>query len=150
MEAICSDSSVTLLVDDAQWADDASIDVLNQLLRQDEIKFFLIVCYRDDEIRVGYPLIKMLSDVGPFGVISTITKLGSIDEDELTSVMSNGLCLLPCQVKTLASIVYKRTRGNILFILQLIMSLNHDGLLYIDLGHKRWGWQKEKISIMKR
>lgn len=65
MEAICSDSSVTLLVDDAQWADDASIDVLNQLLRRDEIKFFLIVCYRDDEIRVGYPLIKMLSDVGP-------------------------------------------------------------------------------------
>lgn len=149
MEAICSDSSLTLLLDDTQWADDASIDLLNQLLRRHQIKFFLIVCSRDDEIGGGDPFLNMLGNLHSFGVGSTVTKLGSIDQDEVKAVMSKALCLLPRQVKTLASIVHKRTKGLILFVMQLILSLEHDGLLHIDLGHKRWVWDQDKIESMR-
>jgi predicted ATPase len=149
MEAICSDSSVTLLLDDTQWADDASIDLLNQLLRRHQIKFFLIVCSRDCEMGGGDPFLKMLGNLQSFGVGSTVIKLGSIDQDEVKAVMSKALCLLPRQVKTLASIVHKQTKGLILFVMQLILSLEHDGLLHIDLGRKRWVWDQDKIESMR-
>jgi predicted ATPase len=147
MEAICSDSSVTLLLDDTQWADDASIDLLNQLLRRHQIKFFLIVCSRDGEMGGGDPFLKMLGNIHSFGVGSTIIKLGSIGQDEVKAVTSKALCLLPRQVKTLASIVHKRTKGLILFVIQLILSLEHDGLLHIDLGRKRWVWDQDQDKI---
>jgi predicted ATPase len=45
--------------------------------------------------------------------------------------------------------VRSKTRGNILFFSQLMLSLHREGLIYLDFSKERWTWKEEKIVSMK-
>jgi predicted ATPase len=63
IDVIASNSKVllSLLIDDVQWADQATITVLSRLALQKQKKFFLICCYRDDEFSHGHPFCEILN-----------------------------------------------------------------------------------------
>jgi predicted ATPase len=65
MEVITSSSkvSLTLFMDDVQWADEASVSILNRLLTQGHDRFFFIGCCRDDEMESNHSFRKMLDSV---------------------------------------------------------------------------------------
>lgn len=62
-----------LVIDDAQWSDEASIDVLRFLLRRlDGIPTLLLVTYRDAEIHPGHPLRPLLGDIARLPYTATL------------------------------------------------------------------------------
>ena len=144
-----SDVSVVLLMDDVQWADEASLAILNRILRQKQNKFFFIGTCRDDEMAHDHSFWKMIDSVQALGVQKTQVKLGCMDEDTLNKVVSDLLCVFPRRVRSLSSVLFSRTKGNALFFMQLLLSLHRDRLLYLDFGCKRWVWNEEKIVSMK-
>jgi predicted ATPase len=141
--------SLTLFMDDVQWADEASITVINRLLRQGHHRFFFIGCCRDDEMESDHSFRKMLDDVKASGVNATMVKLNCLDQDTLNRAIANLLHLAPRLVRPLSDIVQNKTRGNILFVSQLMLSLHRDGLLRIDFDRQRWVWDEEKILSAK-
>jgi predicted ATPase len=151
VEVITSSSkvSLTLFMDDVQWADDASITVMNRLLTQGFDRFFFIACCRDDEMESDHSFRKMLDSVKTSGVYATTVKLNGLDQDMLNKAIANLLHLSPRLVRPLSYIVHNKTRGNILFVSQLMLSLHRDGLLRIDFDRQRWVWDKEKILSIK-
>jgi predicted ATPase len=112
-------------------------------------KFFFVGCCRDDEMEEGHAFYKMLEIVRGVGVNVTTVKIGCIEEDALNSVISDLLCLSPRMVRSLSKVVHSKTKGNPLFVSQLLRSLNRDGLLRVDLSSKQWVWDKEKILSTK-
>jgi predicted ATPase len=136
-------------MDDCQWADDASIEVLASLLRQGRKKFFFVGCYRDDEITSDHALLKMLESIHAAGVKRSDVKLNGLSEESLNNLLSHLLCLSPRLVGQLSHILYSKTKGNILFITQLMLSLHRDGLLKLDMGSQRWIWDEEEIMSEK-
>lgn len=141
--------SLTVLVDDAQWADEASIRLLGSIIRQRYKKVFFLVCYRDDEVGSDHPFYKMLENVGSIGIISTSVKVANMGHDTLNTMISDLLCRSPRLVHSLSKAVFSKTKGNALFVSQLLLSLYRDGLLYLDLDRQRWVWDEEKISSLK-
>jgi predicted ATPase len=136
-------------MDDCQWADDASIEVLASLLRQGRKKFFFVGCYRDDEITSDHAFLKMLESIHAAGVKRSDVKLNGLSEEALNNLVSHILCLSPRVVGQLSHILYSKTKGNILFITQLMLSLHRDGLLKLDMGSQRWIWDEEEIMSEK-
>ena len=144
-----SSVSVTLCLDDMQWCDEATMLVLNQLLIKRHNKFFFLGCYRSDEMNDDHPIWKTIRNVRLFGANTTTVKLDCIKKDVLNEMVSDLLCLPPRQVRSLAEILHKKTKGNPLFLVQLMLLLNRDGLLYLSLVRQRWSWNEEEISCMK-
>jgi predicted ATPase len=72
-----------------------------------------------------------------------------LDQDTLNRAIANLLHLFPRLVRPLSDIVHSKTRGNILFVSQLMLSLHRDGLLRIDFDRQRWVWDKDTILSMK-
>jgi predicted ATPase len=132
--------SLTLCLDDIQWADSASIDLLNKILLQQNRKFFFLGCYRDDEVGSDHPFEKMLTNLRQANINATTVRLNAVSEL---------LSLSPRLVKSSSRIIHSKTRGNILFFSQLMLSLHRDGLLYHDFSKERWVWNEEKILFMK-
>ena len=153
VDVISTNSTVSLVLwlDDLQWADEASLTILYGMLRQKlRRKFFFIGCCRDDEVRNNHAFWKMMGNDGAdLGVHVTPVKLNCMAKNTLNGVISDLLCLSPRLVQSLSDIVYSRTKGNILFFLQLMMLLYRDNLLYIDLDRKRWTWNEDQIVRIK-
>ncbi|KAL7485069.1 hypothetical protein ACHAW6_010670, partial [Cyclotella cf. meneghiniana] len=142
--------SLTLFMDDVQWADEASMLVLCQLLIKRYRKFFVLVCCREDEMRDEELLFwKMVKNVSALGINNTTVQLSCMDANTLYEVVSDLLCLPPRLVRSLSDIVHKRTKGNPLFFSQLMVSLNRDGLLQLSLSRRRWVWDEEAIQSIK-
>eukprot|EP00984_Skeletonema_dohrnii_P025146 scaffold14259_cov134-Skeletonema_dohrnii-CCMP3373.AAC.4 len=147
-------ATVTLCLDDLQWADSASIAAVNQLLltgglASPNAKFFFLGCYRDGETDNRDSLWKTLCNNDLVSARSTDVKLDCMDEEILTAMVSETLCLSPRLTRSLSSIIYHKTKGNPLFVSRLMISLSKEGLLRPSLSMRRWEWDKEKIQCQK-
>ncbi len=59
------------VVEDAHWADDATLDLLRFLgRRMDDIPLLVVVTYRDDEVGPGHPLTVLLGDLATAAVVA--------------------------------------------------------------------------------
>jgi predicted ATPase len=142
---------VTLFLDDLQWADPASMSAVNQLLFTlgQSRRFFFLGCHRNEEINEGHPTWKLLSHATTLGVCCTNVKLDCMDEETLNTMVSETLCLFPRLTRSLSNIIYRKTKGNPLFVSRLLLSLSKEGLLRPSLIRRRWEWDKEKSQCQK-
>jgi predicted ATPase len=142
---------VTLFLDDLQWADPASISAVNHLLFASGLnrRFFFLGCCREGAINEGHPIWKLLSNATTVGVCCTNVKLDCMDEETSNTMVSETLCLFPRLTRSMSSIIYRKTKGNPLFVSRLLISLSKEGLLRPSLILRRWEWDKEKIQCQK-
>eukprot|EP00804_Cyclotella_cryptica_P018768 CCRYP_007259-RA/>CCRYP_007259-RA protein AED:0.28 eAED:0.28 QI:0/1/0.66/1/1/1/3/2507/1005 len=151
VEVICSYSlvPVTLCLDDVQWADTASILVLNQVLTKVHKNFFFLACCRSVEVEKDDPFWNLIGNLRAFSINATVVKVNSMKKDTLNQMVAELLCLPPRVVRSLSDIVYNKTKGNPLFFSQLMLSLTRDGLLSLSLSRQRWVWNEEEIQSRK-
>eukprot|EP00804_Cyclotella_cryptica_P013696 CCRYP_016138-RA/>CCRYP_016138-RA protein AED:0.23 eAED:0.26 QI:0/0/0/1/0/0/2/0/855 len=147
----CSRATITLFMDDVQWADSASISIIGQLLKRSRsmkegTQFFFLASCRDDEMESDHLFWEMIKDVNALGYKSTLVKLDCMDKDEVNETLSNLLHLSPRLVSSLSNIVYRKTKGNPLFFSRMLLALNREGLLRISLTRHRWEWDEENIQ----
>ncbi|KAL7456012.1 hypothetical protein ACHAWC_007538 [Mediolabrus comicus] len=148
---------VTLFLDDLQWADSASIAAVNQLLLTTDFSssqkrrkpFYFLGCCREGEINEKHPVWKLLRNAEILDVVITNVKLKFMDDKTLNTMVSEILCLSPRLTWPLSSIIHHKTKGNPLFVSQLMLSLNKEGLLWPSLSRRRWEWDEEKIRSQK-
>jgi hypothetical protein len=140
-----SNLPVALFLDDVQWADEASISVLSWLLRRENNTLFFLGCCRENQM-TNHPFWNMINKLSSsFGIQTTKVQLKCMEADALNDAISDMLCLVPRVVQPLSAIVHQRTKGNTLFVSQLLLSLYRDGLIYLDLSRGRWVWDEDKI-----
>jgi predicted ATPase len=97
--------SLTLCLDDVQWADKASIDLLNRLIMQRNNKLFFLGCWRGDEMESDHPFEHMLTNLRRSNIKASTVHLHAVGEDTLNTVMSELLSLSPRLVRPLSRIV---------------------------------------------
>mmetsp|Transcript_20459 Transcript_20459/g.42895 ORF Transcript_20459/g.42895 Transcript_20459/m.42895 type:complete len:211 (-) Transcript_20459:425-1057(-) len=115
MKTVCSHLPVVFFIDDLQWADDSSLDLLLSLQGDVDINSLLLVgAYRDDELHDGHPLAIRLREVE--SVDSTIIKiaLANLDQKTTQSMVAEVLRMEDREddVNSLATIIYRKTGGN--------------------------------------
>eukprot|EP00956_Cyclotella_meneghiniana_P036750 scaffold130081_cov74-Cyclotella_meneghiniana.AAC.8 len=149
VEVISVNSIVVLLLDDVQWIDAASLAILNKILRQKQRNFFFLGCCRDDEMASDHCFWRMITSIGAVGIHTNHVKLNCMNEEVLNAVVADLLHLSPRLVRPLSLLLYSKSKGNVLFFLQLIVSLHRDELLYLDFDRQRWAWDECKVMNME-
>jgi predicted ATPase len=146
LRSVCSQNSpVVLFIDDLQWIDLASLDLLKSLLTDKEIKNFLFVgAYRDNEVDDVHPLMISLRNLEKHHEMYKI-KLGNLDQSSVYQLVADLLRSDVLEVEPLADIVCRRTHGNVFFVLQLLKMLHEESLLYFSVSSFRWEWDVDKI-----
>ncbi|HYI02195.1 trifunctional serine/threonine-protein kinase/ATP-binding protein/sensor histidine kinase [Hyalangium sp.] len=137
---------LVVFLDDLQWADLASLRLIQQLLSQPETPPVLwIGAYRDNEVSPTHPLVPVLEEVRKAGARMTDIQLEPLNLDQVTRLVADTLpgateeVVLP-----LSERVHEKTGGNPFFLLQLLVTLNQDGLLVRRPGA---GWQWDEAAV---
>ena len=140
--AICRPSRPLIIVlDDIQWADFPSLDLIRTLVMDDSNKHLLFIgCYRDDEMDSSHQTSMLIEDMKRRGVPISSIELANMDVKHVNSFVSERLRLPRRYTRPLADIVHRKSLGNAFFATQFISALADDGLLAYSPTDMRWVW----------
>jgi PAS domain S-box-containing protein len=137
---------LVLFLDDLQWLDPATLELLVELVFQPERRHLLLLgAYRDNEVDAAHPLRATLDSIRGAGVLVHDIFLGPLAEEELVSLLADMLDAPPHQVAPLARLVREKTAGNPFFALQFLAALHEERLLWFAAGTGGWTFDPELI-----
>jgi PAS domain S-box-containing protein len=141
-----SDRPLVLFLDDLQWADVASIDLVEHLVTQPETGHLLLLgAYCDTDIAPGHPLLSFAQRMRDRNAVDEIV-LTPLTLESVTRLCADTLCSSPERVEPLARLVWERTDGNPLGVTQLLTNLHRDRVLVFDRGQRAWRWNLELVG----
>jgi predicted ATPase/signal transduction histidine kinase/tRNA A-37 threonylcarbamoyl transferase component Bud32 len=161
---------LVLFLDDLQWADSASLKLIQLLMTNPDSQYLLFIgAYRDLEVNPTHPLIQTLHEIEQAGTIINnivlrplapshvqqivVDTLGGTENLKLTADARGctwtSICVHPhastIQINTLSKLLYHKTQGNPFFLTQLLKTLHQEKLLRFDFTSTSWQWNVQDI-----
>jgi PAS domain S-box-containing protein len=137
---------LALFLDDLQWLDAATLDLIEDLLIQPDVQHLLLIgAYRDNEVKATHPLMRKLEAIHGAGALVQEITLAPLAKEDLERLIADSLHCAPERVSSLALLVHEKTGGNPFFTIQFISALAEEGLLTFDHGSRRWTWDLTRI-----
>jgi PAS domain S-box-containing protein len=158
---------VVLFLDDLQWLDPATLDLIEDLLTSDLVRqsssdpaeqklrrtwrpdvrhLMLIGAYRDNEVSSSHPLMRKLETIRDSGAVVREIILAPLTEGDLRQLISDSLRCESGSTASLAQLVHEKTGGNPFFAIQFISALAEEGLLIFDHSAMQWSWDLARIN----
>ncbi|NEO85288.1 MAG: serine/threonine-protein kinase PknK [Spirulina sp. SIO3F2] len=130
---------LVIFLDDLQWADSASLKLIEVLMEENKKEHLLLLgAYRDNEVFTAHPLILTLRKLEKRkGLISTI-KLAPLSLLDINQVVAETLSCTAILSQPLTQIIYQQTKGNPFFTTQLLKSLYEEKIITFDLNLGYW------------
>jgi PAS domain S-box-containing protein len=137
---------LALFLDDLQWLDAATLDLLEDLLTRSDVQHLLLIgAYRDNEVDSTHPLMRKLEAMRQAGAILQDIVLAPLTCEDLGQLVADSLrCEGKCAAP-LAQLIREKTTGNPFFAIQFITTLAEEGLLTFDYRETRWFWDLNRI-----
>ncbi len=139
-------SPVVVFIDDLQWADSASLELLRMLLTDLENGHFLCVgAYRDNETDASHPLLHTIEELRETGAACSVIHIGNLSNEDVNQLISDATAVAPADCRPLTELVCAKTGGNAFFTTQFLYSLYEEELLYFDRGRREWTWELNRV-----
>jgi len=137
---------LALFLDDLQWLDAATLDLIEDLLTQSDVRHLMLIgAYRDNEVDSSHPLMRKLEAIRNAGATVQEIVLAPLTREDLEHLISDALHCEPDRASPLAQLIHDKTAGNPFFAIQFIASLAEEGLLAFDHGEGRWSCELNRI-----
>ncbi|MDF0555158.1 trifunctional serine/threonine-protein kinase/ATP-binding protein/sensor histidine kinase [Kamptonema sp. UHCC 0994] len=138
---------LVMFLDDWQWADSASLNLL-KLLLQDTGYLLVLGAYRDNEVSPVHPFILTVDEIIKTGTtVNTIT-LPPLRESEMNCLVADTLNCEFSLAKPLTKLVYQKTKGNPFFATQFLKALHDDKLISFDWDIQHWQCDIAKVNAL--
>ena len=137
---------LALFLDDLQWLDTATLDLLEHLVTHAEVRHLLLVgAYRDNEVGPAHPLMRTLEAIRCAGARVHEIVLAPLGLDDIGRLVADALHCEPERARPLAQLVQEKTGGNPFFAIQFFTALADEGLLAFDPVAPAWQWDIDRI-----
>ncbi|MBD1938262.1 hybrid sensor histidine kinase/response regulator [Microcoleus sp. FACHB-68] len=139
---------LVVFLDDLQWADSASLKLIELLITDTDSKYLLLMgAYRDNEVYPTHPTILTIEKIQAAGATVNnivLEPLQRIHVEELIAETLNE----SVRSKALSELLFNKTQGNPFFLSQLLKTLYQEDLLVYDLYSGTWQWNLEQIQAI--
>ncbi|WRH66568.1 MAG: AAA family ATPase [Planktothrix sp. GU0601_MAG3] len=158
IQALCTkEHPLVIFLDDLQWADGASLQLIERILTDGNIQYlFIMVAYRDNEIHPTHPLMQMINQLHQANLKINYIQLKPLTLEAVSQLITDTLYSDILSVKPLAELVIQKTAGNPFFINEFLKMLHSENLLTFTPSPSSptegrslrgsWQWNIEKIE----
>jgi PAS domain S-box-containing protein len=137
---------LALFLDDLQWLDAATLDLLEHLVTHPEVRHLLLVgAYRDNEVGPAHPLLRTLERIRAVDARVHEIVLAPLELDDVGRLIADALRCEPERARPLAELVQERTDGNPFFAIQFFIALADEGLLAFGPVASAWQWNMDRV-----
>jgi len=137
---------LALFLDDLQWLDSATLELLEHLITHSEVRHLLLVgAYRDKEAGPSHPLTRTLETIRATDARLHEIVLTPLGLEDIGRLVADALHCVPESARSLAHLVHEKTGGNPFFAIQFMIALTDEGLLAFDSVAAVWTWDLNRI-----
>lgn len=146
-QVICSTGNlVVLFLDDLQWVDDTLLNLVVDVVTNESLKQLLFIgSYRSNEVGDEHALSSAFSNSDCTKPIEQIY-LDGLSLEATEEFVADSLSVEVNECTYLATVVYKKTQGNIFFIRQTLENLLRENAIYKSMATFRWTWDEIKVG----
>ncbi len=139
---------LVLFMDDLQWADGASIQLLETLLTDSFDTHMLVIgTFRPQEATANTQLMASFANLEEQGFERTDLYLKPLSEKAVRQMIAETVHQEEEVCAPLAELIFSKTDGNPFFIGEFITSLREKELLHFDFGDQNWHWSLNDIAM---
>src|SRR3954454_14572453 len=137
---------LALFLDDLQWLDAATLDLLEHLLTRSDLQHLLLIgAYRDNEVDGTHPLLRKLETIKAAGGRVSEIWLGPLSREHLGNLIADALRCEAGQAVPLAALVDEKTGGNPFFAIHFLSAMAEEDMLTFVHDLIRWSWDVDRI-----
>jgi predicted ATPase/signal transduction histidine kinase len=140
---------LVIFLDDLQWADSASLNLIQLLMTEASSSYLLMIgAYRDNEVFPAHPLMLTLDKMRKAdATINTIT-LSPLSLNNINCLVADSLSCDQNMAQPLTELVYQKTKGNPFFTTQFLLGLYESQLIKFNqtLGY----WECNITQVRQR
>lgn len=137
---------LALFLDDLQWLDAATLDLLEDLLTSADLRHLMLIgAYRDNEVDATHPLTAKLESIRAAGGRIEAITLAPLGAVHVRQLIAEALHSEPACIEPLAALVCDKTGGNPFFVIQFLHALVEEDLLSFRHDARAWRWDADRI-----
>lgn len=138
---------LVVFLDDLQWADTASLNLI-ELLLKDQAHLLLLGAYRNNEVSLAHPLTITVEALQQLQIpIQTLT-LAPLPFERVNQLVAETLTYSPEDAQPLTELVNRKAEGNPFFITQFLKALHSEGQIVFSADQGRWEYDLASISAL--
>jgi class 3 adenylate cyclase len=131
---------IVLVIEDLQWGDEATYELVPYLARKLRDRAVLLVAtYRTDDLHRTHPLNHVLAELAR-GRLAEEVRLRPLTGDELGQMVMLALGLERPATREFREALYSRTEGNPFFVEEILRALVEKG----ELAYREGSWRRTK------
>lgn len=139
---------LVIFLDDLQWLDASTPDLLTQLFSEGEVSHLLVIgTYRDNEVRDGHLLtlcLRSIRERRPAAIRDI--RLAPLSEATVNELVAETLRGPKVDAAPLTQLLYERTEGNPFFVSELLASLHRAGAFTFQRAHGRFSYDLARVQ----
>ncbi|MEG4801839.1 AAA family ATPase [Microcoleus sp. ARI1-B5] len=140
---------LVIFLDDLQWADSASLKLMQLLVSETDTRYLLLIgAYRDNEVFGAHPLILTLDELRKKSVPVNQITLSPLDKPALNRLIADTLICPLERATPLTELVFSKTKGNPFFATQFLKFLQIDGLISFDVSCAYWQCDIARVTAL--
>ena len=141
-----NDHPLVIFLDDLQWADLATLRLMQLLTSESSHGLLFIGSYRDNEVTIAHPLIQILAEIQESGTPITSIVLTPLSLEDINHLVADSLHIPDDAARSLSQFIHRVTQGNPFFSRQLLKSCHEEGWISADRSTQSWTFDLECIQ----
>jgi len=138
---------LVIFLDDLQWADSATLNLLINILADRASQYLLFMgAYRDNEVDRFHPFIVAVEEIKCSGATAHTLELLPLTSNALNLLITDTFNTQRHKVNELGQLVLNKTEGNPFFVCQFLKRLYQDQLISFDFYRTSWQWDVRQIE----
>ena len=142
---------LVIFLDDLQWADSASLKLIQLLVTDPDNKYLLTIgAYRDNEVSPVHPLIQTIEKIQENETLVNNITIQALALDSVNQLIADTLdaSVNSDKIKVFSELLFNKTQGNPFFLTQLLKTLYSENLLVYQVNIDRWEWDIKQIQAI--
>ncbi|NEP58335.1 MAG: AAA family ATPase [Symploca sp. SIO2G7] len=140
---------LVIFLDDLQWADSASLKLMQLLMSDTSLRYLLLLgAYRDNEVFPAHPLMLTLAEICTTSARVNQITLAPLEQPSLNRLIADTLSCPAELAIPLTELVLSKTKGNPFFATQFLKSLHQDGLISFEFSGGYWQCDIAKVRML--
>ncbi|CAH0296696.1 Phytochrome-like protein cph2 [Massilia sp. Bi118] len=143
----CAGHPLVLFLDDLQWADAATLRMIELFMVSGDGGHLLVIgAYRDNEVDAVHPLVALRDKLRDKGVRLATLALDALTEPQVARMVSATVRVPAADCAPLARLCFRKTGGNPFFLNQFLDSIHDAGHLRYRAAGDCWDWDLAAIE----